>query len=169
MVSWLEDGAKKDPDDIAKPTSIELFPPSALMEGFGATQQMTVLAQYSDGTTRDITPLTVFQSSNDVSAAIDEHGKVVAGSRGEAFVMARFTVFTVGVPVVVIPEDLKYERPTLPSNNYIDNLVHDKLHKLRMTPSDFAVTRSLSGLVSGYHWLASNGGRINRISEDFPE
>ena len=96
---------------------------------------MTVLAQYSDGTTRDITPLTVFQSSNDVSAAIDEHGKVVAGSRGEAFVMARFNVFTVGVPVVVIPEDLKYERPTLPSNNYIDNLVHDKLHKLRMTPS----------------------------------
>ena len=135
LVSWLEDGAEKDPDDIAKPTSIELFPPSALMEGFGATQQMTVLAQYSDGTTRDITPLTVFQSSNDVSAAIDEHGKVIAGSRGEAFVMARFNVFTVGVPVVVIPEDLKYERPTLPSNNYIDNLVHDKLHKLRMTPS----------------------------------
>ena len=93
LVSWLEDGAEKDPDDIAKPTSIELFPPSALMEGFGATQQMTVLAQYSDGTTRDITPLTVFQSSNDVSAAIDEHGKVIAGSRGEAFVMARFQCF----------------------------------------------------------------------------
>ena len=72
----VEDGAEKDPDDIAKPTSIELFSfcPDG---GFGATQQMTVLAQYSDGTTRDITPLTVFQSSNDVSAAIDEHGKVL--------------------------------------------------------------------------------------------
>ena len=119
MVSWLEDGAEKDPDDIAKPTSIELFPPSALMEGFGATQQMTVLAQYSDGTTRDITPLTVFQSSNDVSAAIDEHGKVVAGSRGEAFVMARFNVFTVGVPVVVIPEAVSYTHLTLPTNREV--------------------------------------------------
>ena len=136
LVNWLKAGAKKDPADITKPTSIELYPPSALMEGFGATQQMTVLAHYSDGTTRDVTPLTVFQSSNDVSASIDDQGKVEAGTRGEAFVMARFNVFTVGVPVVVIPEDLKYQRPNLPVNNYIDELVHDKLHKLRMTPSE---------------------------------
>jgi hypothetical protein len=97
---------------------------------------MTVLASYSDGTTRDITPLTVFQSSNDVSAAIDEKGLVTAGSRGEAFVMARFNIFTVGVPFVVIPEDLKYTRPNLPTNNYVDTHVHNKLHKLRMTPSE---------------------------------
>ena len=92
LVNWLKDGANKDPEDIAKPTKIELFPPSALLEGVGATQQMTVLAHYSDGTTRDVTPLTVFQSSNDVSAAIDEKGKVTAGSRGEAFVMARSSI-----------------------------------------------------------------------------
>ena len=59
LVNWLKDGANKDPEDIAKPTKIELFPPSALLEGVGATQQMTVLAHYSDGTTRDITPLTL--------------------------------------------------------------------------------------------------------------
>lgn len=136
LVKWLKDGAPKDPKDIAKPTKIELFPPSLLLEGNGSTQQMTVLASYSDGTTRDITPLTVFQSSNDVSVAIDEQGMVTAGTRGEAFVMARFNIFTVGVPVVVIPEDLKYDRPTLPANNYVDTHVHNKLHKLRMTPSE---------------------------------
>lgn len=135
LVGWLRDGAKDDPESIAKPEKIELFPPSALLEGLGATQQMSVLAHYSDGTTRDVTPLTVFQSSNDVSAAIDEKGKVTAGKRGEAFVMARFNVFTVGAQVVVIPKDLKYERPSLPANNYVDSLVHDKLHKLRITPS----------------------------------
>ena len=96
LVNWLKDGANKDPKDIAKPTNIELFPPSALLEGEGATQQMTVLAHYSDGTTRDVTPLTVFQSSNDVSAAVDEKGLVTAGPRGEAFMMARFNIFTVG-------------------------------------------------------------------------
>ena len=136
LVDWLKDGANKDPEDIAKPTNIELFPPSALLEGEGATQQLTVLAHYSDGTTRDVTPLTVFQSSNDVSAAVDEKGLVTAGSRGEAFMMARFNIFTVGVPMVVIPEDLKYQRPQLPANNYVDNHVHNKLHKLRMTPSE---------------------------------
>ena len=136
LVGWLKDGAQKDPKDISKPVKIQLFPPSALLEGNGTTQQMTVLANYSDGTTRDITPLAVFQSSNDVSASIDEKGMVTSGTRGEAFIMARFNIFTVGVPVVVIPEDLDYQRPKLPTNNYIDTLVQNKLHKLRMTPSE---------------------------------
>ena len=143
MVDWLKDGANKDPEDIAKPTNIELFPPSALLEGEGATQQLTVLAHYSDGTTRDVTPLTVFQSSNDVSAAVDEKGLVTAGSRGEAFMMARFNIPTVGVPMVVIPEDLKYQRPDSPANNYVDTHVHNKLHKLRMTPSKYAPMKFL--------------------------
>ena len=136
LVDWLKDGANKDPQDIARPEKIELFPPSALLEGNGATQQLTVLAHYSDGTTRDVTPLTVFQSSNDVSAAVDDQGLVTAGSRGEAFMMARFNIFTVGIPMVVIPEDLKYQRPQIPANNYIDTHVHNKLHKLRMSPSE---------------------------------
>ena len=135
LVGWLRDGAQEDPEGVAKPERIELFPPSALLEGAEASQQMAVFAHYSDGTTRDVTPLTVFQSSNDVSAAVDEKGLVTAGKRGEAFVMARFNVFTVGVQVVVIPENLKYERPSTPVNNYVDPLVHDKLHKLRITPS----------------------------------
>ena len=50
--------------------------------------------------------------------------------------MARFNIFTVGIPMVVIPEDLKYQRPQLPANNYVDSHVHNKLHKLRMTPSE---------------------------------
>ena len=49
--------------------------------------------------------------------------------------MARFNIFTVGIPAVVIPEDLKYRDPNS-ENNYVDTLVHDKLHKLRMTPSE---------------------------------
>ena len=78
LVGWLRDGAPQDPEDIAKPDRIELFTPAALLEGPGASQQMTVLAHYSDGTTRGVTPLTVFQSSNGVSAAVDEKGLVTA-------------------------------------------------------------------------------------------
>jgi len=136
LVQWLRNGAPKDPKEVAKPVGIEILPKSALLEGTGATQQMTVVARYSDGTDRDVTPLVVFQSNNDVSAAVDEHGLVTAGKRGEAFVIARFNVFTVGSNFIVIPENLKYERPKLPENNYVDTLVHNKLHKLRITPSE---------------------------------
>ncbi len=136
LVQWLRDGAPKDPAEIAKPTSIEILPKNGLLEGVGAKQQMTVIASYSDGTDRDVTSLTVFQSNNDVSAAVDEHGLVTAGKRGEAFVMARFNVFTVGADFVVIPENLKYERPKLVENNYVDTLINNKLHKLRIFPSE---------------------------------
>ncbi|MDP7013702.1 MAG: DUF1549 domain-containing protein, partial [Verrucomicrobiota bacterium] len=136
LVEWIEDGAPNDAKDVAKPTGIEILPPKLLLEGEGSTQQMTVIARYSDGTDRDVTPLVVFQSNNDNSATISPDGMVTANNRGEAFVMARFATFTVGSQVVVIPEGLNYRRPTLVANNYIDDLVYDKLHKLRMTPSD---------------------------------
>ena len=136
LVEWIEDGAPNDAKDVAKPTGIEILPPKLLLEGEGATQQMTVIARYSDGTDRDVTPLVVFQSNNDNSATISPDGMVTANNRGEAFVMARFATFTVGSQVVVIPEGLNYRRPTLVANNYIDDLVYDKLHKLRMTPSE---------------------------------
>ncbi len=136
LVGWLRRGAPQDPESIAKPTDLELLPKSLLLEGQGATQQMTAIAHYSDGTTRDVTSLSVFQSNNDVSAHVDEQGLITAEKRGEAFITARFDVFTKGTQVIVIPEDLQYEKPVLPQNNYIDQLVYDKLHKLRIYPSD---------------------------------
>ena len=136
LVGWLRRGAPQDPESIAKPTDLELLPKSLLLEGQGATQQMTAIAHYSDGSTRDVTSLSVFQSNNDVSAHVADQGLITAEKRGEAFITARFDVFTKGTQVIVIPEDLQYEKPVLPQNNYIDQLVYDKLHKLRIYPSD---------------------------------
>ena len=136
LVNWLKRGAPEDPKDIAKPTDLELLPKSLLLEGKGAKQQMVVIAHYSDGTTRDVTSLSVFQSNNDVSAGVDKNGIVTAEKRGEAFITARFDVFTKGTQAIIIPEDLQYKKPSLSTNNYIDELVHDKLHKLRIYPSE---------------------------------
>lgn len=133
---WITNGVPYDADGIAKVTNVEIYPPSAVLEGAGSTLQFTVRATYSDGTDRDITPLAVFKSNNDPSVLAGKEGKVTAGTRGEAFVMARFDTFTVGSQVIVIPDKLNYARPQLPANNYIDELVHDKLHKLRILPSD---------------------------------
>ncbi len=136
MVEWVANGAQNDdPKTLAKPIEVEIYPRKLVMEGAGTTQQMTVRAKYSDGTDRDVTDLAVFMSNNDPSAAVDEFGMVTAGKRGEAFIMARFNTFTVGVQAIVIPEGLEYTRPTMPENNYIDKLVHDKLHKLRVIPT----------------------------------
>ncbi|HJT77569.1 MAG TPA: DUF1549 and DUF1553 domain-containing protein [Gemmataceae bacterium] len=135
LVRWLEAGAPLDPPTVATPVSVDLYPKNAVLDGKGAKQQMVVRAKYSDGTERDVTPLTLFLSNNDVSAKISPEGVVTAGERGEAFVMARFATFTVGAQVIVLPKGLQFTWPNVPENNYIDTLVNAKLKKLRLAPS----------------------------------
>ncbi|MDF1752853.1 MAG: DUF1549 domain-containing protein [Verrucomicrobiales bacterium] len=136
MVEWVKDGAVNDKaEDIKKVKDLVLYPPKLVLEGAGATQQMTVRAIYEDGHDRDVTDLVVFMSSNDPTAAIDESGKVTAGKRGESFIMARYDTKTVGIQCIVIPEGLEYKRPKPEEANYIDKFVHEKLHKLRVIPS----------------------------------
>ena len=137
MVEWVAAGAINDEaEEVPTVVDLELYPPKLVLEGSGATQQMTVRAKYSDGHDRDVTDLAVFFSNNDPTAEVTEDGLVTAGKRGEAFIMARFETKTVGIQTIVIPEGLEYTRPTPPENNYIDKLVHDKLHKLRILPSE---------------------------------
>jgi hypothetical protein len=134
--AWLAGGAQNDASEPPKVVSVELYPPSAVLEGEGATQQMIVRAKYADGTDRDITNLAVFLTNNDNSASISPDGLVTAGARGEAFVMARFETHTVGSQVLVLPKDLQYTPPTTPPANYVDELVNKKLQKLRILPSE---------------------------------
>jgi hypothetical protein len=136
LIRWLEAGVPQDPPTVAAPIAVELLPKNAVLDGKGATQRMTVRAKYSDGTERDVTPLTVFLSNNDTSAKISPEGVVTAGDRGEAFVMARFNTFTVGAQIIVLPKGLQFTFPPVPENNYIDTLVNNKLKKLRIAPSE---------------------------------
>src|SRR4029079_7157038 len=89
IMRWLEADAPLDPPTVALPVSMEVFPPSAVLNGKGEKQRVVVRAKYSDGTDRDVTSLALFLSNNDNAAKIDGAGDVTAGERGEAFVMAR--------------------------------------------------------------------------------
>ena len=50
--------------------------------------------------------------------------------------MARFEKHTVGVPFIVLPKGLAFQWKDVPANNYIDELVYDKLRRLRIQPSE---------------------------------
>ena len=136
ILEWLQNGAKPDAKDKKPPTvdSVQIFPNQAVIEGEGTTQRFVAIANYSDGTTRDVTRLAAFTSNNSGTAAIDNAGVVTAGRRGEAFVMARFDTHTVGSQVLALPKDLQYAPPKV-TGNYIDQLVGKKLQQLRILPS----------------------------------
>jgi len=136
VLRWLEAGAPNDSGPVPTVVGVELFPASAVMDGEGTTQRLTVRAKYSDGTDRDVTNLAYFSSNNENSAEIAQTGLVTAHARGEAFIMARFDTHTVGSQFIVLPKGLQYEDPKTPEFNYIDTLVHAKLRKLRIIPSE---------------------------------
>jgi hypothetical protein len=139
LLEWIKSGAAYDADDIPRPTAIELLPEQLVLTGDGIRVPLTVRATYSDGTDRDVTPLTTFSTSNDNSAAIGKSdGIAVSRHRGEALLLARFHTFTEGTQAIVVPADLPYTRPELPEFNRIDTLVHAKLDKLRVIPSGLA-------------------------------
>ena len=50
--------------------------------------------------------------------------------------MSRFSTFTVGSQVLVLPNDLQYTPPEEPPVNYVDELVNAKLQKIRVLPSE---------------------------------
>ncbi|MDB4799190.1 DUF1549 domain-containing protein, partial [bacterium] len=137
LLEWIKDGANYDPAEIALPVKIEVEPKEFLLEGSGKDIPLTVKATYSDGTDRDVSTLSNYTSSNDNSISVDASSGVTSSkTQGEAFLMARFHTFTEGSMAIVIPEGLKYTQPKLKQFNYIDKHVHEKLHKLRIIPSE---------------------------------
>lgn len=136
VLRWLEAGAPKDPADIPTVTDVEVYPKEVVLEGTGSSHRITVRATYSDGTTRDVTQLAALQSNNDVSIKVAEDGTLSGHARGEAFIMARFETFTVGVSALAVPQGLDFVFPEVPANNFVDELVYAKLKKLRIAPSE---------------------------------
>jgi len=145
LVDWIAAGARDDGADpkTAPPAcvSLELYPPSLVLSGEGATQRMVARATYADGTDRDVTRLVAFNSNNPPAAAITDAGAVSAGEvsgtgGAEAFLTARFDVHTVGVPAVVLPDEVNFEWPDVEPANYVDEAVYDKLETLKIAPSE---------------------------------
>jgi len=135
LTRWIAEGGKDDPAGMAKPVAIRVGPPALVLEAGGQRHRLEVTADYSDGTTRDVTHLCAFYSSNDGAAAVGANGEVSAAQRGEAFILARFATLTAGTPVIVRPAANRFTFPAVKGNNYIDELVHRRLEKLHIAPS----------------------------------
>lgn len=137
MEQWIAEGATRAVAETPKLMKISAYPTERIMQP-KTQQQMVVTAHYSDGSTRDVTDLAEFMSSESVYVSADERGLVTAGSlMGEASIMARymgnFASLSVTVPSDNSVPDTFYAK--LPRNNFIDGLVWDKLQKYGLKPS----------------------------------
>ena len=136
--NWVLSGMSRAVPNAPKLERISIEPSDAVLGG-NSQKPLKVTAHYSNGTTREVTRLSQFQSNEAAIAAVNDSGVISTNTiTGESAVMARYmnliAVSTVSVPLAnEVPKEI-YEK--LPRKNLIDEQVWQKLARLRLTPSE---------------------------------
>ncbi len=136
LLAWIEAGAPDDVGDVPDVTGITVSQPSLVFDKPESSETLVVTASYADGSTRDVTALSLFGTNNPGVADVAADGRVTAKGPGDTAVFARFSRFTVAAEVIVLPSDTGFVWPDPPENNFIDTLVFSRLQKLRIVPAE---------------------------------
>ena len=87
LFDWVAEGLRLDAADVPDLVKIEMFPSQRVFHDIGRRQQVRINGVFSDGSVRDLTPLTVFSSSNESVATVSPSGLVEKTGRGEAAIL----------------------------------------------------------------------------------
>ena len=117
---WIQQGMPYGNDDDPIVNRLEVFPEERLM-GRDKDQQVISVAHYSDGSKRDVTRMTQFDSNDTEFAEVSVTGLVTTAKlTGSVAVMARYQgyvdVFRSTVPLGVPVKNLP------PEKNFVDQL-----------------------------------------------
>ena len=136
--TWIAEGLHIDPPNAPRCVKLEVFPKQRILTFPAHTQQIKVMAHFSDGSQRDVTHLACYSSSDEAVAAVDDHGFVAAADRGESAILVRYMEFIdTSLLMFLRPvENFRWTNP--PENNYVDRFVLEKLQQMQITPSDLA-------------------------------
>jgi hypothetical protein len=158
MRRWIQQGMPRGSATDAVVNSIEIFPKQARIQK-GESQQLAVLAHYSDGTTTDITRMTTLESNDPEMAEMTSEGLVTFGKiPGTVAVMARFqgqvavfrATIPLGAPVATLP----------PTMNLVDKHIFAQLQSLGLPPSVVADDATFLRRIT-----VDIAGRLPRIEE----
>src|SRR5579871_1759426 len=137
LLLWLQQGAPgPDPHD-PHITALHVTPERRVLK-VNDHQALTVLAQFSDHTTRDVTAHTRIATLNDGVATVTPEGMVTARGRGETAIMLRYdglaTVARIAVPYA------RTDRKQAPAPNaapatFVDALIAKRWQDLGLEPS----------------------------------
>lgn len=130
---WIEQGVPYGNADDPTVTHIEVFPKERLM-GRDASQQLVVVAHYSNGSSEDVTRTTQFDSNDTEMGEVSVTGLVTTAQlTGSVAVMARYQGH-VGVFRATIPLGIKVENLPV-AVNFVDENVFAKLKDLGLPAS----------------------------------
>lgn len=133
---WIAEGLQASTNSEPTLDRIEVYPRQRVFQAEGVRQQIIATGFFSDGTSRDLTPLTVFSSSAESVATVDEAGLVTKSGRGETAILARYLdkMDTTNLTFLETVEGFAWNEPE--ADNFIDRLTNEKLKQHQIPPSE---------------------------------
>ncbi len=148
LLRWAAEGCPTVQAGEPHVARLEIIPSRRLLVAPQQQQQLLVRAHFSDGSVRDVTHLSRYDSLDDGVATVNPQGLVTAVAQGEAPIMARFQ----GVAVIarmIVPRQFPLPKQNFPpAHNFIDRLVYAKLEMLGITPSELCTDEEFLRRVS---------------------
>src|SRR6185295_15165744 len=132
--AWI---AAEMPSDLASaPTlqRIEVSPTESVLVEPASDVQLQVTASFSDGTSRDVSTLAVYEPANAL-ATVSWGGLAHRKSSGECTVIVRYLDRQEAVRLTFVPMRPAFQWEGPQPQNYIDEHVFSKLRTLRINPS----------------------------------
>ncbi len=149
---WIAEGCIFS--EATRPAKLEIFPKTPILDRSGSKQQMLVIATFADGSSRDVTRDSIFESSNFEVATVAGSGQVKAVRRGETSILVRYEGTYASNTLLVLGLRDGYAWKDSPEFNFVDTNVNNKLKRLKIQAADLCtdaeflrrVTLDLSGL-----------------------
>lgn len=131
---WIAVGMEDDVASAPKLKDLTVTPRETILVEPESRAQLRAEARFSDGNTRDVTALTVYETANGLGK-VSKDGFVERVGFGETTVLARYLNQQEPVRIAFVPARPGFAWANPPAQNYIDEHLFAKLRRLRMNPS----------------------------------
>jgi len=103
LTQWIAAGAPKSAADEAQMSSVSVYPTDLTLDTAGQNHRLVVMGDFTDGSRREVTHLSILESSDDSIASVTREGVVSSHRRVEAVNPVRLPSFISCVRVYVVP------------------------------------------------------------------
>jgi hypothetical protein len=134
VLCWIQEGCR----DLPAPplTRLEVLPGGGKLDT--PERRLTARAHFKDGSSREVSDLAVFTSSEPALAPVTKEGRVRFMKTGEASVLVRYLDRITGVRLTYVERDPNYAFNGPTPANFIDEHVFAKQRELQLAPAPVA-------------------------------
>ena len=136
IARWIGQGCEiRDTSALAR---LEVLPGDTRLPSGAPRTALTVKAHFADGSSRDVTDLAVFTSSNPGLAPVTPTGQVEFRGTGEASVLVRYLQSITSVRLSHVKTDAAYAFRGPDPANFVDEFVFAKQREMQLIPAAVA-------------------------------